>query len=447
MKKNKKHIQKDLEKFLDYSGGQLTGMERNSFEKDFQKDPFDADAAEGLSSIPRDEALVDMNDLNTRLSGRTRRTGYVILFRIAAAMAALFAIGTLILFLTSDLNNIFNRVAVTENNRSDDENINKGEEKTEPVIFEKPSIETEIETINAPEVTDNKTVAGIVRQDDNNTSGYAETKEKQKTDENNYRSDPEPPEVVYQVTINEDLKTRAAAEDIPLSKAAKSETADAGRIITRKYIDNYVRGVVISSEDQLPLPGATVKIRGTTEGTYTDQYGNFELAVMPDTAITLVAEYIGMEQNEVSLDKPENVQITLSPSETALDEVVVIGYGVQKKSNISGGVATIGMDESPDYQLPSPVTGNRKYKEYIKENLQYPTGDTTISRAVVVLNFTVAENGRPKNISVLKSPGKSFSEEAIRLLVSGPDWLPAKRDGEIIEEGTMIRIVFKTEYQ
>jgi protein TonB len=96
--------------------------------------------------------------------------------------------------------------------------------------------------------------------------------------------------------------------------------------------------------------------------------------------------------------------------------------------------------------LPSPVIGNRKFKDYIKENLQYPSGDTTIARAVVVLNFIVAENGRPKNISVLKSPGKSFSEEAIRLLVSGPDWFPAKHNGEIIEEETMIRIVFKPEY-
>jgi hypothetical protein len=253
-------------------------------------------------------------------------------------------------------------------------------------------------------------------------------------------------EAVDQVKIDEDLKTEAVSESVPLNKSLKPATDDAGRIITRKYIDNYVRGVVISSEDQLPLPGATVTIRGTTAGTYTDQNGNFELPIMPDTNITLVAEYIGMEQNEVTLDKSEQVQITLSPSETALDEVVVIGYGVQKKSNITGAISAIEMDESPDYQLPSPVTGNRKYKEYIQENLQYPSYDTILTRAVVVLNFIVAENGRPKNISILKSPGKPFSEEAIRLLVSGPDWYPAKRDGEIIEEETMIRIVFKPEY-
>jgi hypothetical protein len=416
MKKNKKHIQKDLENFLGYSGSQMTGSERNMFERDLQKDPFEADAAEGLSDLSHEEALQDMEDLKNRLSSRmgksTIRSDRFIFYRAAAAIAAILIVGTLIVLLTSDLSQVFERTAVTESNRTDKENIINGEEQPEPIFLEEPSIETEVETINAPEVADNKSVAGITRENVKITSE----------------------------------KTEAAIENIPLNKSSRPATDDAGRIITRKYIDNYVHGVVISSEDQLPLPGATVKIRGTSAGTYTDQNGNFELPVIPDTGITLVADYIGMEQNEVNLDNSDNVYITLSPSETALDEVVVIGYGVQKKSNITGAISTIEMDESPDYHLPSPVTGTRKYKEYIKENLQYPIGDTMITRAVVVLNFIVAENGRPKNISILKSPDKSFSEEAIRLLVSGPDWYPAKRDGEIIEEETMIRIVFKQDY-
>jgi hypothetical protein len=433
MKRNKKH-----------SGNQMTGKERNRFEKNLQKDPFEAEAAEGFSSISRNEALEDMNELKTRLADRTRHSKFVILYRIAAAIAVLFAIGTFILFLTSDLNRVFERTAVSENKRSDkDKNMN-GEEKPESVTFEEPSVELEAKTTNAPDINANKTVAGINQQDSEITSKIPEYKKVQITEE--IAGKMETREDVYQVKIAEDLNTETAIETVPLNKASKSETTGAGRIITRKYVDNYVHGVVISSEDQLPLPGATVKIRGTTAGTYTDQNGNFELPIMPDTAITLVANYIGMEQNEVGLDNSDHVQIALSPSETSLDEVVEIGYGVQKKSNITGAVSTIDMDVSPDYQLPSPVIGNRKFKDYIKENLQYPSGDTTIARAVVVLNFIVAENGRPKNISVLKSPGKSFSEEAIRLLVSGPDWFPAKHNGEIIEEETMIRIVFKPEY-
>lgn len=433
MKKNKKHIRKDSEDFLKYSSNQMTGRERNEFEKALQKDPFDSDAAEGLSNVSNEAAMQDIEELKNRLSSRigqsTSKSNRFIFYRAAAAVAAILIVSTLIILLTSDLSQVFQHSAVTVNNQSDKENLIKGEEKTEPVI---------VETMNAPVVTDQKTVTGISRKND-------EDKDVQVNEE--IREKMETREAEYQVQISENLKTEAAIETVPLNKGLKPETDEAGRIITRKYPDHYVRGVVISSEDQLPLPGATVKIRGTSAGTYTDQNGNFELPIMPDTNITLVADYIGMEQNEVSLDQSDHVQITLSPSETALDEVVVIGYGVQKKSNISGAVSAIEMDESPDYQLPSPVTGNRKYKEYIQENLQYPSDDTTISRAVVVLNFIVAENGRPKNISILKSPGKSFSDEAIRLLVSGPDWYPARRDGEIIEDETMLRIIFKPEYQ
>jgi len=445
MKRNKKHNKKDLENFLDYSGGQMTGKERNIFEKDLQKDPFESDAAEGLATLSRKEAIQDMKDLNNRLSAQTGHSNRFIFYRAAAAVAAILVIGTIIILVTSDLNQIFERVAVTENNRPDKENIIKGEENTEQVITEEPFTESEVPGRNIPAARENESVSVSETREAITISETPDENKKQTGGVTDKSSDTRTGDYIVSADEEPELKEEKSA--MPVISATKPETSDANRIVTRKYIDNYVHGVVLSSEDQLPLPGATVKIRGTTAGTYTDQNGNFELPVRPDSEITLVAEYIGMEQSQVNLDTTEEVKITLEPSETDLDEVVVIGYGVQKKSNIISAVSTIEIDDTPDYQLPSPVIGNRKFKEYIKENLQYPSYDTIDERNVVVLNFVVAENGRLKNISVLKSPGKSFSDEAIRLLVSGPDWYPAKRDGKIIEEGTMIRIVFKKSYE
>jgi hypothetical protein len=449
MKRNKKHKNKDLENFLDYSSGQMTGRERHLFEKDLQKDPFESDAAEGLSSLSREEARQDMKELKNRLSSRTGtpiiKSNRFVLYRAAAAVAAILIVGTLIILLTSDLSRVFDKAAVTENKRSDKENI-KLEEKSEQVIPEESLNESVVpatsipavsktETVTVSEPLETEIVSEIIAEEDKiQITGGIEKQTGTRED-------------AVIISVEEQSEEMAEEVAMPVMMAKKSETSDEGKIITRKYVDNYVRGVVLSSEDQLPLPGATVKIRGTTAGTYTDKNGNFELAVQPDAEITLVAEYIGMEQNEVSLKDTDEVKITLEPSASELDEVVIIGYGVQQKSKITGAISTLEMDDTPDYQLPSPVTGNRKFKEYIQENLRYPSDDTTGERAIVVLNFVVAGNGRPKNISVLKSPGQSFSEEAIRLLVSGPDWYPAKRDGEIIEEETMIRIVFKLEYK
>jgi hypothetical protein len=445
MKRNKKHNKKGLENFLDYSGSQMTGRERNIFEKDLQKDPFETDAAEGLSTLSREEVLHDMKELTNHLSARTGKSKRFIFYRAAAAVAAILVVGTLIILLTSDLKQIFERVAVTENSQPDKENIIRGEEKSEQVISEESLTESEVPATNIPAVSENETGTSSEPEGAVKISESAEENKKQIVGGTDDRI--ETRDDTYLIDADKGPENVEENKALPIIKATKSETSNAGKIITRKYIDNYVRGVVISSEDKLPLPGATVKIRGTTAGTYTDQNGNFELPVQPNAEITLVAEYIGMEQSQISLDTADEVQITLAPSETDPDEVVVIGYGVQKKSNITGAISTIEIDDNPDYQLPSPVIGNRKFKEYIKENLQYPSYDTIDERNVVVLNFVIAENGRPKNISVLKSPGKSFSDEAIRLLVSGPDWYPAKRNGKIIEEGTMIRIVFKKSYE
>jgi TonB family protein len=98
------------------------------------------------------------------------------------------------------------------------------------------------------------------------------------------------------------------------------------------------------------------------------------------------------------------------------------------------------------YQSASPVPGYPEFREYIKTNLQFPPNDTIHSKAIVVLSFIVGENGRPEDISVVKSPGKKFSNEAIRLLKNGPDWFPPKRDGLKIKEETVIRIIFKPDY-
>jgi hypothetical protein len=442
MKRNKKHINKDLDKFLDYSDGKMLSRDRNIFEKDLQKDSFDSEAAEGLSSISPEEARNDMQELNNRLLARTNRSNRFIFYRIAAAVAFLIVVGSIIILVTRDLGRITEQAAVTENNKSK-QDIG-GEEYAKQVITEESSserpapeqnIQTNIKKEPAPVSESSKKLATSETPDENvkEIAGVA-GKDVSTTEE----------EYIVSAEKKSELKDEKSA--MPAMTNSEAESYDKSRIITRKYVDNYVHGVVVSSEDKLPLPGATVKIRGTTAGTYTDKNGNFELPVQPESDITLVADYIGMKQSEVRADTDEEVRITLDPAESALNEVVVVGYGVQEKSKITGAVSTFDMNENPDWQLPSPVNGTRKFKEYVKENIRFPAADTVDTRAIVVLNFIVAENGRPKNITILKSPGRDFSDEAIRLLVSGPDWFPAKRDGNIIEAETMMRIVFMREY-
>ncbi len=120
-----------------------------------------------------------------------------------------------------------------------------------------------------------------------------------------------------------------------------------------------VSGVVMSGEDDLPLPGVSVLIKGTTTGTVTDVDGNFRLSVPNDDAI-LVLSFIGFESTEVPVGSRSSLEITMQPDIRALEEVVVVGYGEQKKETITGSVASVKGQElarSPAMNLSNSIAG------------------------------------------------------------------------------------------
>lgn len=89
-----------------------------------------------------------------------------------------------------------------------------------------------------------------------------------------------------------------------------------------------------------PLIGVNVMVKGTTIGGITDANGNFSLSdVAPNAVISI--SYIGYKTQEIALNGKTSVNVTLSEDSEALDEVVVIGYGTQKKADLSGAVATV----------------------------------------------------------------------------------------------------------
>ena len=103
-----------------------------------------------------------------------------------------------------------------------------------------------------------------------------------------------------------------------------------------------VNGTVTSQEDGQPVIGASVMVVGTQIGTVTDVNGRFSLN-MPDGKNTLRITYVGMEPIEVSA-RP-NMKIMLTSDQTALDEVIVVAYGTQKKSSFTGSASMVGATE------------------------------------------------------------------------------------------------------
>ena len=100
-----------------------------------------------------------------------------------------------------------------------------------------------------------------------------------------------------------------------------------------------------------PLPGVTVMEKGTSNGTVTDFDGNYSLTVSSGDA-TLVISYIGFETQELSAGA-DSFDVSLTESADELDEVVVTGYGTQKKATLTGSIATIGGDELEKSSSPN----------------------------------------------------------------------------------------------
>lgn len=120
--------------------------------------------------------------------------------------------------------------------------------------------------------------------------------------------------------------------------------------ITVTYAQSFaVSGTV--SDSQGGIPGANVKVKGSTVGTITNIDGKFNLN-LPSSKSILVISYIGYTTQEVPVNNQKSLNITLIEDTKTLDEVIVVGYGVQKKSHLTGSVSKMDINNLTDI----PVT-------------------------------------------------------------------------------------------
>ena len=115
-----------------------------------------------------------------------------------------------------------------------------------------------------------------------------------------------------------------------------------------------VSGKVTDSSGSV-LPGVSIIVKGTTIGTITDGNGNFSLSNLPEGA-TLQLSFIGMKTQEVAVSGKSTLSITMMEDAIAIDEVVAIGYGTTKKSDLTGSVTKVVMNEMKDIPTNSIAT-------------------------------------------------------------------------------------------
>ncbi len=157
------------------------------------------------------------------------------------------------------------------------------------------------------------------------------------------------PQVVTKENDRDKRKSKSTPLSQPLSSAGSRESGPQSEI----PLDKTMSGRVTDGGTTEGLPGVSVVVKGTTRGTVTDVNGTYSITV-PDDSTVLVFSYVGFLSQEISTGNRSVIDVQLLASNNSLDEVVVIGYGVQKKVNLTGAISTVDMNK----QENAPITNS-----------------------------------------------------------------------------------------
>lgn len=179
-------------------------------------------------------------------------------------------------------------------------------------------------------------------------------------------------QVLASIFKNQHL-TYSIEKNIIAIKEKQPETMPAAN--TPAAPTSLIKGKVRNAEGD-PLPGVTIKTKSNKAFATTDEHGLF--SIQADPGETLVFSYIGYEPSEVIIKSDEALVITMKTSSDKLSEVVVVGYGTQKRANLTGAVATINYDkalENRPITNPSQALAGKVAGVFVSQNSGSPGGD------------------------------------------------------------------------
>lgn len=168
-----------------------------------------------------------------------------------------------------------------------------------------------------------------------------------------------------------------------------------------------VKGVVTSADDGQPIPGVSVVVKGTATGTITNMDGNYTLNVSGNS--TLVFSFVGLQTQEIAVNSKTTINVTLRTTTENIDEVVVVGYGTQKKSVVTGAISSV---KAKELEKVSPGR--------VEQALQGRVSGVTIA----------ANSGQPGSASTIRVRGvTTFGDGG-----NNPLWVV---DGVVVDAGGM----------
>ena len=160
-------------------------------------------------------------------------------------------------------------------------------------------------------------------------------------------------EILITILENSGLTYKQEDKTICILKRESKVMTPATAVNSIPFNATSVEGTVLGSENKLPLPGVSVTEKGTSNGAVTDINGHFRINVK-DAGAILVFSYIGFQPQEIAVGNQKTLTVILTELNKSLNDVVVVGYGTMKKSNLTGSVAGINASQIEDRAIARP---------------------------------------------------------------------------------------------
>jgi hypothetical protein len=450
------------ERIIRYLKGLLSNRERYDLEKEMMQDAFEEEAFDGLTRISADELESDMEQLGNRLKDRTkpeRKRSLGIFYRIAAGIILLAGMAA-VLYLVFRMPS---RSLITEE-------TGKAAQKSPPEI-------------RMPSVTDTAfTKVAVPAKAESEIPSEAATEFPVKVKSEAKCIPVQIPPVMIEppaqkakepvaaratenetISVTEEIAVRDAAEEKIAENDAVSEvdrqpsisrrkTEAAAPVAIEKPRSGF-SGVKVVDTNGNPLPGVSITEKGSARSTVTGMDGMFSLQAF-DSGAVLSLHSVGFVPVEMNAKDMAGKEISMTEDLMALDEVVVVGYGVQKKSDATGAVTVLSAEDiSPGanaeisaFVNPVPPGGSVKaFKSWVSERL-----DDSIVRAFpekqkILVTITIETDGSVKDIHMKETVPEPLAEEFRRIILKSPRWKPAMKDNTPVSAKIAIRFVTGTE--
>ncbi|PKQ65140.1 hypothetical protein BZG02_04755 [Labilibaculum filiforme] len=419
--------------FLDYFGNKLEKTEKHAFEKQMMQDAFESEAFDGLSKLDVEDFKKDMTDLDHFLQARTKekKRRIPIWFPYAASVILLLGLGSVLYYL--------NQYSVP------DEMIGDQMEELTPKI-ESPIAEPEIvnqdtESVDMMEMLDEDLEMEISDAEavmEEELLVVSEDKEVEDEIVPLVKSEEveEIESTVYSVIEEEDseIATDLSSRDMLGALDKKLEGAEVEKVrrlkSAKKAVANnalqssrIISGKVVDEEDK-PIPGVSIVVKGTANGVVSDLDGQFKLnASDTNEDYRLVASFVGFEPKEVNALADSSLLVVLEMNQDEISEVVVVGYGTSKteRGNTHWHEAK-----------PNQFATVSKFEDYLIENLESKKFKLLQGIHKVKFTFEVEANGALSDIRFKGNPDAVLVKEIERLLLDSGDWYPAESGGKAV---------------